>query len=190
MNRFFYYVKCLGDGSWLSKPANAGVFKKDIREAAPLTEAEAKAYGYGTAIYPLVPVEDVYPHKQTAAEFEADWEAKHHTPFGGIAFDPQRRADDAGVGEDTPTNGERADRSKATLSLYYQLGRREEYDKKRVSLLRDLALDVDLTQEPEIPLADMLTDLMHYCHREGIEWGEALTNAVHNFQVESFGAQI
>jgi hypothetical protein len=177
----FHYVKCLGDNTWLAKPANAGVFKKDVREAAPLTIKEAGRHGFKVddPVYKLIPVEDVY---QSDVATVTDHPEPPNPPFGSVAFDPQRRADD--VAPDSGyTNGQRANIGQGTLAAYCFLA-----DKPEAKAI--LINDIDLTEAPEEALTDLLANLMHYCHREGIEFMATVAMAETHFEAESGGATI
>lgn len=106
-------------------------------------------------------------------------------PFGGVAFDPERRGpdDEAGfaLGVGASNNGTRATDGEITTALFYSL------DGTNRSVLEDIASEVSLTEEPEITLADMLTDVMHYCHRRHINFSEVLVDAYGHFAAESGG---
>lgn len=113
-------------------------------------------------------------------------------PFGGVAFAPERRTSDntvIGAFMDTPSNGERACDGCTALELFAALG---DPTGAR-SVLEEIADDISLTEAPDEALADLLTNLMHYCHREGIEWhgpDGVLATAVLNFTAESGGAAL
>lgn len=56
----FYYVRCAGDGSWLSKLGQGGrgdEFTLSLDQALPLKKHEANNAGYPSAVYSLVPTE-------------------------------------------------------------------------------------------------------------------------------------
>jgi hypothetical protein len=114
------------------------------------------------------------------------------TPFGNVAFDPSRMGE-IGSGE-TTTNGERATRAKTILALYVALADYSCSTEKGRRLLAEIASGVDLNQEPEIPLGDVVSDFMHFCHRESIPWFNAehgiIVNADIHFKAESGGAAI
>lgn len=112
------------------------------------------------------------------------------TPFGNVAFDPERTKASDGFDSDV-TNGARAERGKTILALYLALTDYTCSTDKGRRLLAEIASHIDLNQEPEIPLGDALSDLMHFCHREGIEWfgdeGVSVRGLIH-FSAESGGA--
>jgi hypothetical protein len=197
MMKRFYYVKCLGDNSWLAKPANARTFKRDIREAAPLTVEEAAALGFreDDAIYPLVPVEDVYPpappsYFAQALRLISDGPENSlplgpddREPFGGVAFDPLGKAEDVDP-EGGYTNGQRADIGRGILAAACFLADKPEATAIHIN-------DINLTEAPEEALTDLVANLMHYCHREGLEWTEdVLKPATMHFEAESRDAEI
>lgn len=105
-------------------------------------------------------------------------------PFGGIAFDPERRSESADPRD--ASNGDNAKAGKAALALSCLLDGREQ----GYLNLMEWVKQVNLTEAPEEALADLLTNLMHYCHREGIEFTDALLDAQGHFKAESGGAQI
>jgi hypothetical protein len=107
-------------------------------------------------------------------------------PFGNVAFDPSRKPE-----EDSPTNGDRAERFKIILACYVAFTDHSCSTSKGRELLAEIASHVDLNQEPEIPLGDLLADAMHYCHREEINWfgkDGVSQDALRNFSAESEGA--
>lgn len=111
-------------------------------------------------------------------------------PFGAVAFDAERRGTDSiphGDALYAPSNGERATDGELTLALFCALG----LPQGPRSVLEDIAEEISLTEAPEEALADLLTNLMHYCHREGIEWfgHDGVSQvALRNFSAESGGA--
>jgi hypothetical protein len=218
----YFYVKCLGDGSLLKHSYGKGAprgdeFTMKKSEAVKLKQSEAERLGYpDEPFYVLIPCDapptlnDAITNARHALKNEEGY--REHSdalvklldavcttveenreskkpPFGGIAFDPERKADIGGVIEVTPTNNQKADIGKTVVALYYLLAQREQ---GYLALTR-WAAEVDLTQEPENTLADMLTDIMHYCHRDEIEfYGEhnPLHTAQRQFNVESKGASL
>jgi hypothetical protein len=112
-------------------------------------------------------------------------------PFGGVAFDPDRRSDEDGLESKRPTNGECASHGELILALSCIDETLVPKGTKKLARLRDY---VNLTEAPEEALADLLTNLMHYCHREGIPWFNAehgvIVTADLNFKAESGGAKI
>lgn len=105
--------------------------------------------------------------------------------FGGVAFDPNRRADDVDPGSGY-NNGQRAQIGWGTLAAYCFLA-----DKPEAKAI--LVNDIDLTEAPDEALTDLLANLMHYCHREKIEfYGEdgVLVQAMRHFNAESGGAAL
>lgn len=114
-------------------------------------------------------------------------------PFGGVAFDPDRKETEDGLDGDC-TNGDRAERGKTILALYVALTDYSCSTEKGRRLLAEIASGVDLNQEPEIPLGDVVSDFMHFCHRESIPWFNAehgiIVNADIHFKAESGGAAI
>jgi hypothetical protein len=206
-------------------PANRGhEFTMDKSEALKLKRSEAANLGYaGDPIYRLIPcgnatltLNDAITNARHALQDEQGY--REHSdaliqlldvvcttveenrepekaPFGGIAFDPQRKADSNGVKEDTLTNNQKADIGKAVVALYYLLSQPESSYRKLQARLMVYASGVDLTQEPEYPIGGMLTDIMHYCHRDEIEFNihsehSPLPTAHRQFQVESGGASL
>lgn len=114
-------------------------------------------------------------------------------PFGGVAFDPERRGENdafaSGLGIGDSNNGTRATDGSMTLALFAALG---DPTGAR-SVLEDIAGDISLTEAPEEALTDLLADLMHYCHREGIEFyghDGPLCTAQRHFAAESGGAAL
>lgn len=104
------------------------------------------------------------------------------TPFGNVAFEASRMSPTLDDG-DTTTNGERAKDGETTLALFCNHADRDA--------LRRYAAGANLTEAPEEALATLLGYLMHYCHREGIEWfGQDGVSqvALRNFSRESGGA--
>jgi hypothetical protein len=111
-------------------------------------------------------------------------------PFGRVKFDPDRRGEEGEEDAMTPTNGERAHTGQLMLALSCCCDMPIQKARLRLEQFADL---VNLTEAPEEALTDLLTNLMHYCHREGIRWtgsdGVATWALVH-FSAESGGAAI
>jgi hypothetical protein len=108
-------------------------------------------------------------------------------PFGGVEFNPARRQD----GEEV-TNGERAEVGHHILALSCVIG--SEGLPCASSLPPALEVEVEgvnLTEAPEDALTDLLASLMHYCHREKIDWfgtDGVSQRALRHFSHESGGA--
>jgi hypothetical protein len=105
-------------------------------------------------------------------------------PFAGVPFNADGRANDVGDDGLTPNNGERAQTGQFTLALHHLLSEGEQ----GYRALTEYACEVNLTEAPDEALTDLLANLMHYCHREGIDFGEALATAAMHFDEESGGA--
>jgi hypothetical protein len=101
-------------------------------------------------------------------------------PFAGVPFDGARDSIDG------PSNGERAQTGQFTLALHHLLSEGEQ----GYRALTEYACEVNLTEAPDEALTDMLTNLMHYCHRENINFGAALATAAAHFDEESGGALV
>lgn len=71
---------------------------------------------------------------------------------------------------------------------------RETITKQLAAPIRYLWFDRWNGVEPEIPLGDVVSDFMHFCHRESIPWFNAehgiIVNADIHFKAESGGAAI
>jgi hypothetical protein len=111
-------------------------------------------------------------------------------PFGGVAFAPDHRRD----GEEV-TNGERAKVGQHILALSCVIGSEGLPCASALPPALEVEVEgVNLTEAPEDALTDLLTSLMHYCHREGIPWFNAehgvIVRANLHFKAESGGASI
>lgn len=98
----------------------------------------------------------------------------HCPPFGGVPFDPD-------------IAGERATHGQFTLALWSAHGLVTKDVKLQLEQFADL---VNLTEAPEVALAELLDDLMHYCHREGLTFSDVLKTAKEHFDLESGGATL
>lgn len=165
----FYYVRCKGDGSYLAQLGQGkrgDTFMLGTKRALKLKESEANNAGYPSAVYELVPC----------------------NPFGGIPFDAKRDS------KEGPSNGERAEVGALVVKTHC-LGTMPEGLEPYVDgwdkMAEEIHESVDLTEAPDEAVVDLLTNLMHFCHREGISWTDkdgVLLTAVQHFREESGGA--
>lgn len=106
-------------------------------------------------------------------------------PFGGVKFDPDRRKE--GV-----TNGERAEVGQHILALSCVIGSEGLPCASALPPALEVEVEgVNLTEAPEDALTDLLASLMHYCHREKIDWfgmDGVSQRALRHFSHESGGA--
>ncbi len=58
-------------------------------------------------------------------------------------------------------------------------------------MMRRIADSIDLTEAPEDATCSLVVDLMHYCHREKIDWdGDVLSRARDRFESERNESQL